>query len=490
MPKLIACLLLVLIPAVAAAQAESGWHLGDIDRLRDAGKIDSALLVGDSLLARDSSRVEVLLRRAAIFQSRGDTAEQWNDLRRAFRVAPASREVNRQLAGLFAAKRIFDSAAFHSGIALGPVNSADKPSILTHAEYLESSGAVDSAARLLGAVWRRGMSKSLGSLPPPVGWKPTLAEFTAIDGRREIWNQGRPAIFLFWATWSERSLRAMTDLLEALPKSGVSWQFFPVNADRIRPRWSDSTLFKRARELKYGGPVWVDSGLGLMHEWGIDRLPTVVFTGIGGAVVSVATEWSDATRDRVLKEQMGGYADTVDALPAPPDTARQRAQNLLGSARRAWQMGDRSLALQQVSRALRADPANPDAQLHTVLWRWQNGDSSGARYGIQTVLKQDSSLVAALGLRGMMCWWQGRDSEAVALMSHALALDSNFLPAWRIVGWDAANRGEQIGVDQALSRIRALNRNDWAVSVIEAVRAAADNPQKSLATWRELVQSQ
>lgn len=490
MPKVIAFLLSVLVPALAAAQADSGWHLGDLDRLRDSGKLDSALLVADSLLARDSSRVEVLLRRAAIFQSRGDTVGQGNDLRRAFSSAPGSREVNRQLAGLFAAKRIFDSAAFHSGLALGPVSSADKRSILTHAEYLESAGAADSAARVLAAFWRRGMSRSLGSLPPPVGWKPTLAELTAIDGRREIWNQGRPAIFLFWATWSEASLEAMTDLLEALPKSGVSWQFIPVNVDRVRPRWSDSTLIKRARELKYGGPVWVDSGLGLMHEWGIERLPTVVFTGIAGTVVSVSTEWSDATRDRVLKEQMGGYADTVDAVPAPPDTARQRAQNLLGAARRAWQMGDRTQALQQASQALRADPANAEAQSHMALWRWQNGDSTGARHGIQTVLKQDSGLVAALGLRGMMHWWQGRDSEAVVLMHQALALDSNFVPAWRIVGWDAANRGEQSAAEEALARIRVLNRNDWAVSVIEAVRAAAGNPQQSLAIWRELVKTQ
>jgi Tfp pilus assembly protein PilF len=153
-------------------------------------------------------------------------------------------------------------------------------------------------------------------------------------------------------------------------------------------------------------------------------------------------------------------------------------------------MGDRTLALQQVSKAIRADPTLSDAQLHAVLWRWQSGDSSGARYGLQTLLKQDSSLAAALGLRGMMSWWQGRDIEAVALMRRALVIDSNYLPAWRVMGWDAANRMDQSEVDLALSRIRALNRNDWAVPVIEAVIAASGNPRKSLAAWRDLVRSQ
>lgn len=493
-PRLLAaailCALFAITPGIGLAQPDTShlWRISDLDRLQSEGKVDSALAVTGEMLARDSLRVDVLLRRAELFRLRGDQEGREQSLRRALTRMPNSHEVNLRLAEYFRDRGRHDSAALASGIAYRYGARMDTRAVTLHAECLNAIGKTDSAIAILKLSWRAAQSQTLGVLPPVIGWRPTPFELAAVGGVRQRWNFGRPSIFLFWATWSPASMEAMADILAALPNSGVSWQFFPMNVDHAgQEAFSDSAAVRAAREIGYRDPVWVDSGLVQMRAFGIERIPALIFTGISGEITQVITKWDDESRLHVQRDQLGGYEDTVRAPTVPPDTARQRARNLLGAARRSWQSGNQTLAIQSASRATHADPTCTPAHLHLALWRWQRGDSAGARLSAENALRADTLDVDALVMRAQMHWSQGNEKSATPMMRRALELDSAAIAAWRHIGWHEAKNGKTDAAEAAIERIRALNPHDWGIPLIRAVLAERRDPERALADWLVLL---
>jgi thiol-disulfide isomerase/thioredoxin len=135
--------------------------------------------------------------------------------------------------------------------------------------------------------------------------------------------QGRATLVLFWATWSPRSLKALSDL-EALHRefapSGL--RVVAVNVEGERPSAQDAarvTAAAQASGITYS--VALDRDLSLYSAWGVGAVPSAALVDATGTILETMDGYPPGLSGR-LGKLVAAALGAADARPAAAASER------------------------------------------------------------------------------------------------------------------------------------------------------------------------
>jgi tetratricopeptide (TPR) repeat protein len=144
--------------------------------------------------------------------------------------------------------------------------------------------------------------------------------------------------------------------------------------------------------------------------------------------------------------------------------------------------------MRQLSRAISAAPDLPRPHLQQADWRWQLGDTLGARMASDAALAADSLNPWSLLVVARIHERHGHYQRALVLLRQCLKRDSLFTPAWERYGLLSARQGDLADAQAAADTIDRLFRVSIARTVIRAEIAAANGDPGRATLWREAVE--
>jgi len=458
--------------------------------LLSEGNLDSALRTVDSALASDTIDLELLVIKAAIHAARGESTRRIASLRAALNRFPSYPDARLAMAWAFVDSGLTDSAA-----AYLPPHLLRQGPLQIQAQYVqgrifESAGMSDSAVGMYKSAYESLDRRELLWIPVSPGEKLNSSRLLSAEGGAAVWRPGIPSIFVFWAIWSPSSLEAFGEIVTNLKRSGIKWRFMPINVDDPNPAPDTRTkILQQARALGYKDTVWIDDKLSLSQSWHLNCIPTVLVTSLNGEIEVAEEGWSGRVRNLIVDRYLGSYKDTVQSpLPAPAPE-RTRSLYLIAAANAAGEAGNLEQAVKQSTKAVTADPAFALAHVALAVWRWSRGDTLGARMAANDALRADSASPWACLAVARIENLHGNKQSAFDLMTKNLIQDTAFVPGWRLLGSVAATLNKTATASDALRRIEALNKLDWAIPVLRALIAETDEPERAAAAWRLAVEA-
>jgi hypothetical protein len=307
-------------------------------------------------------------------------------------------------------------------------------------------------------------------------------------GKARLWTPGVPTVVIFWARWSPQSVMALRDIVSAEPRSAARWEIVPINVDRAAVSPRESTAIDAvARKMGYQGPVWYDAGFELSRRWGVVAVPTVIVTGLGGAVELAQAGWTSEQRDRIISTYFGTVNDTTP--PVAVDSLLTRCRRDLAHSRFLWRHGAGDSAIALAARVQAACSTTADAPLLLAWWRWEKKDTLGARGAATAAIKADSTDPWSWVTLGAISERCGQVVEARRLAERALGLDSIFAPAWMIVARSSLEAGDTLSTRVAIAALERLSRHDPDLAVTRArLQEQAGDPRGAVAYWRAAVE--
>lgn len=491
MPKgrLLAALLLlaaVMLPLTGRAETAPERARALLSR----GEPDSAMAVIDSSLATDSANSGLWITKAEIHAARSEREQQIAALRTVLRRYPAYPDAIIGLAHACLDSGLVDSAARYLPPILFRPGPHQIEALSLKAQILESQGRADSAIALYERAYEILDHRTLVRFSPTRLQRLNQARLRSDKGVESVWRPGRPSMFLFWADWAPRSLEALGQIVGNLKGSGIGWQFIPINVSTAHPDPAATTkAVSQAREQGYKDTVWIDQNLTMFREWNIDRVPTIMVTGINGDIDAVQSGWSEGARNLIIDQYLGSYTDSANTTSSPEPAARDRARYLIESARAAAAVGNLEQAVQKATGAVKADPEFPLAHVALAVWRWQRGDTLGTRIEAYLALKAGPNDPWANLAVGRVEYLHGHNQSVFDRMRETIAQDSGFVPAWRLLGHCAIALGDTRSAQSAIHAIERYNQLDLELPVLRARITAATDPARAASIWRQVIAS-
>ncbi len=451
------------------------------------GALDSAMALSDSSLAADSANPGMWVIKAEIHAARADRDQQMTALQTALHHSPFYADAILEHARAYLDSGLVDSAAH----CLPPFIFRPGPSqidaLCLQARIVESLGRADSAIGLYQRAYEILDRRALLRLPPARMQRLSQVSLESDKGIASVWRLGVPSIFLFWADWAPQSTDAFGEIVENLKGAGITWRFVPINVNSSHPDpQSIARAVSQARELGYKDTVWIDNNLTIFRAWNIDRVPTVIVTNINGDVDVTQTGWSDDTRHLIVDQYLGSYTDSADTTASHVSAERVRSRYLIETARVAAASGYLEQAVRQANNAVKADPQFSLAHVALAVWRWQRGDTLGARMAAYNALQADSLDPWANIAVGRIEYLHGQNQSAFELMQRSIARDSGFVPAWRLLGHCAIALGDTNTANAAIQAIERYNKLDLELPVLQAMLAAPADPVRAAVVWRRV----
>lgn len=335
-----------------------------------------------------------------------------------------------------------------------------------------------ATAALLGATLTISPVTEAATKNYDLGDRIAAYELTATTGETRILTLESPSIVVLWATWSPRSLTALTEILRAAPQGGIRWQIVPINVDAAALAAADTARVHAAgREAGWNGPVWHDRGLRIFHEWGTIALPTVVITALGGNVDEIEHDWTGSVRDRLFGLYFGAYTDSFPGMSLPPST--ESCRSATHDARRLWRMSKLQSAIDAMQSACSVCPDLPDDAGRLAAWIWKTGDTMRVEARINEVLSKSEPGAWPLLVQSTLAQRRGQCDSAADFARQSLRYDSAFAPAWVQLAESALLCGETDEAARAYERARHLNMLDPRVHAIGGRIAAKRGDHKS-----------
>ncbi len=483
-------LLMALVMGVLAFEqpfAQENQTPGQIaQRLLARGQVDSVLVVLDSVLAADSGNVSLLILKSDALLLNADTSDAIAILNEILSENPRISRVRTDLIRLLMSHRSADSAI--AVVRNTPPRSHPRTpdGLILYGDVYRAAGVYDTAS----VLYRRAYRDLLGNtLPLPgiaAGMRFTQLEFDDGHGTDVIWRAGAATVFVFWATWSNSSETVLQETAGQIKKAAMTWELIPVNVDTYDVSEPEA-LRERAAALGVKDTVLFDAEWKVIRRWRIDHLPCVVLMDYRGRVEDVVYGWDEAAKKRVLEGALGGL-DTIAIAgePAPPDTVRGRARNLLASARMAWYNDTPAQAVTLIGQSIRADSSYWAARIDQIIYRWNRGDTLGARMLSDQMNRRAGDLPWARILSAFMADAHGHAEGAVTILS-----DTALGPADPSTGMYQASRalmaaraGQWDEATSARDQCQNLNRFSPLLTAVDARLAERTQPESAMVLWR------
>ncbi|MBD3298469.1 MAG: hypothetical protein GF341_07440 [candidate division Zixibacteria bacterium] len=483
-------LLMVLMTGILAfeqALAQDDPTPGQIaQQLLAREQIDSALAVLDSALTADSGNVSLQILKSDVLLLSADTSGAVAGLADILSGNPRISRVRTSLIRLLMSQRRSDSAL--QVVRSTPPRSYPRTpdDVILYGDVYRAAGISDTAT----VLYRRACHGLLGNkLPlPSIAAGLTFTQLTFEDGHGTdvIWRAGTATVFVFWATWSHPSESMLQETAGQVKKAAMTWDLVPVNVDAYDVTGA-AALRERASSLGVKDTVLFDAQWDLVRHWKIDHLPCVVLMDYRGRIEEVVYGWDDAARERVLEGALGGL-DTIGTVqePAPPDTVRGRARNLLASARQAWYNKKPAQAVTLIGQAIRADSSYLEARVDQIIYRWNRGDTLGARLLSDQLNRRAGDLAWAHILSAYIADAHGRTDEAVTILQDTPPDTMNTATGLyrATVALLAARAGQWDVATSAREQCQNLNRFNPLLLTVDARLAERFQPDSAMVRWR------
>jgi tetratricopeptide (TPR) repeat protein len=283
-------------------------------------------------------------------------------------------------------------------------------------------------------------------------------KMTDIEGKAvatESWN-GAPSALIFVAADQVSSEKAARDLQAAMDAlTGANIHAVALTSDAVK---IDYFKELRAREnIRY--PLAIDAGREIYGRIGVIVLPTTLLLDKDGKLAHVISGY-DLAYGRTAQAKLARLAGRITAdeevrLLSTTQPAREekhdRAERLCRSASIMLSRGLRGEAIQELKKAIEADPDCCTAYLQLARVQLTDGNFDEADKLIQQVQKREpSNRLAQLEL-GTVRFKQGKLDDAEKLLNEALVLNPDPTRTHYWLGRVAQSRGQ---ADKAAEHFR------------------------------------
>jgi peroxiredoxin len=250
-------------------------------------------------------------------------------------------------------------------------------------------------------------------------------ELTDLEGRDHSlarYRETGSVLVLFWATWSERSLRELEDLTKLGSQYGdEGLQILAINVDNQSLGHEDmqkirSTLLERGIEL----PVLIDDGLETYNEWGVIAVPATAIVEESGTIVFDLSSYPTSGYldvDEAIRKTLGLHAEVEG--PATAETGYKPARNAMlhfGLGKRHAEKGSLTKALPEFQKAAEADSRWADPRIYMGFLHLMEGQQDKARLSLELAGNLEKDREEVLLLRSYLLVKGQKVDEALALL--------------------------------------------------------------------------
>lgn len=232
----------------------------------------------------------------------------------------------------------------------------------------------------------------------------------------------KAVILFFWATWSERSLKELSDLEKLQAQySDKGLQILAINVENQKISEEElghiRTILEE-NEISY--PVLIDHGLKAYSEWGVIATPTTAIIGSDGIVsFDLSSYPSSAYLDleQAILKSLGLYVEEEKIKEAEPSYVPVREALLhLGLGKRHAQKGFMTKALPEFEKAAVADSGWAEPPMYMGYAYYRMGDMVKADASLTQASRLDPDRKETKWLRGYLLAGQEKVDEALALL--------------------------------------------------------------------------
>jgi peroxiredoxin len=162
----------------------------------------------------------------------------------------------------------------------------------------------------------------------------------------------KATVIVFWATWNPRSTQILGDLQQVYAEhSGNGLQILAVNAENAE--WDPATVDRIAATVAETGaayPVLVDRDLTVYNEFGVVAMPSMVLADAQGTIIELRQGYPTSARLEFRESILTALGVLV---PAPETDMAVRPEQLVSpKVRRKVEMGRLLIQRKRPSRAV------------------------------------------------------------------------------------------------------------------------------------------
>jgi tetratricopeptide (TPR) repeat protein len=330
--------------------------------------------------------------------------------------------------------------------------------------FFELPGACALALIWIGSTSVFAQGDPLAGL---VGSKVSRLSLVGLDGRTlECPPPKKPEtglrLLIFWANWSEPSLREL-DLLKKLwkiwSKRGVD--FLAVNVEA--PKLGEKEIKKVEvlwKKKDFPFPLALDDGLGAFRAFGIVAVPTTlviddqerILMRMSGFPITTSSKLIRLVESRLRSEEkVKGRPLLLETLP------HRRSARLLRMARVMWGKGRLDMAEYSLKRAVQEDPSQVAAyslliSLYRKMGKAKEAESLLSKAQDRFPKESLILLEAAKSALG-----EGEGEKAIALVEKALKVNPAYVPSLLLKGEIQRSMGN---LPSALESYRRASRRN------------------------------
>jgi len=177
-------------------------------------------------------------------------------------------------------------------------------------------------------------------------------------------------LLFFWATWSDRSLKELEDLVkldEQYREKGL--RIVAINVENQTMDSQDLAKIQQAvRDGNVSFPVLIDEGLKTYNEWGVIATPSTALVDRDGNVVFDLSSYPTAGYmeiETAVQKALGLYVEEeVEIAQKPSYEPNREAMLHLGLGKRLMEKGFMSKAIPELEKSAAADSLYPDSHIY------------------------------------------------------------------------------------------------------------------------------
>jgi len=299
-----------------------------------------------------------------------------------------------------------------------------------------------------------------------------LKDLSGAEVSLDSFKKEKAVLLVFFATWSERSLKELSDVETMLAEYGPKgMKALAVNVDHEQMTDEDRrTVRAKAEELKLSFPVLFDEGLSTFRGYGVVAVPSTAILAEGGAVRNAFNGYpSFALRD--LKDQVEillGLKKEETAATAKAETGHKPAHLALlnyNLGKRLYSSNMAAMAEPKVRKAAEADPAwaAPRMLLGEILLGKAGTNPKRVEAAVrefEAAVEAEPGNVVARTALARVYWRTGAAAKAEAEADEALKIGSSYTPALLLKAKILARKGNLPDAEKRMQEAFALNPGD------------------------------
>ncbi len=315
------------------------------------------------------------------------------------------------------------------------------------------------------------------------------------------YNKNKVTIVVFWATWSPRSRKELSELRKMIKDYGDKGvDVVAVNVEKEEPTAEELAEMNKIKESIAGDfKLLLDNGLNSFREYGVVAVPSTVILDETGAIKRIFDGYASSVYMDMTAEveiMLGIREPEVEVMVAKVEGPKinKKAKLRYGMGRKLVERGMGLKAVRELEHSARLDEKYdlPLALLGEVYEAEAERVRSKAKKGKnldlavdaykRTLIRNDSNLFAYCGLARVYAR-QKKFDEAGEALDHAFNIDTGFITCIVSHAILLQERGDHAGAIVEFRKALELNKN------LPKVHYLASKSYKSLKQYDKSVAS-